>query len=147
MAKNCYHEPVSQTEEKNRVGSELREVEVLKLEVYERSYSDRGFWAKLARFARVAGREVVEKALWLYYTLIRPETPASAKRVILGALAYFILPFDLIPDAILGVGFTDDLSVLLLAVGTVARYITPEVKEQARHKAEEWFGPREQAAA
>lgn len=120
---------------------------MLKLQVYERSYSDAGFWAKLRRFARAAGQEVVEKALWLYYALIHPETPVSAKRVIIGALAYFILPFDLIPDAILGVGFSDDLSVLLLAVGTVARYITPEVKAQARLKAEEWFGPREGAAA
>jgi uncharacterized membrane protein YkvA (DUF1232 family) len=133
---------VGWTEEKEQ-GGVLRTVEVLELKVYERSYSDRGFWAKLARFARVAGREVVEKALWLYYTLARPETPPSAKR----ALAYFILPFDLIPTRSSGWGLPDDLSVLLLAVGTVARYITPEVKEQARCKAEEWFGPSEEIVA
>lgn len=120
-------------------GVELCLVEGLELKAYERHYSHRGFWAKLSRFARAAGLEVVEKALWLYYTLVAPETPPSAKRIILGALAYFILPLDFIPDAIVGVGFTDDLSVLLLAVGTVARYITPEVKERARRKAEEWF--------
>lgn len=120
---------------------QLQAAEVLELKVYERRYSNGGFWAKLARFARAAGREVVEKALWLYYTLQHPATPAWAKRVIVGALAYFILPIDAVPDFIPGIGYSDDLSVLLLAIGAVAMYISPAVKEQARQKAQEWFGP------
>jgi uncharacterized membrane protein YkvA (DUF1232 family) len=97
-------------------------------------------WDKLNRFARKAGREVVEKALWLYYAYQRPETPAWAKRTILGALAYFILPVDALSDILVGVGYTDDLAVLAFAVGTVAAYINPAVKEQARRKVAEWFG-------
>lgn len=118
---------------------ELQKVEVIRLEVQER-YSDQNFWRKLARFAKLAGREVVEKALWLYYALQRPETPIWAKRVIVGALAYFILPFDFISDLLPGLGFTDDLGVIATALSTVAMYITPAVKEQARLKVREWFG-------
>ncbi len=121
------------------MAEEIQKIEVIQLNPTAR-YSEAGFWRKLSRFARSAGREVVEKALWLYYTLQRPETPAWAKRTIVGALAYFLLPFDLVSDLAPLVGFTDDLSVLLVAVSTVAAHITPEVKAQARRKAAEWFG-------
>lgn len=109
------------------------------LETTER-LNEPSFWGKVQRFARKAGREVVEKALWLYYAYQRPETPAWAKRTILGALAYFILPVDAISDILAGVGYTDDLTVLTIAVGTVAAHINPAVKEQARQKVSEWFG-------
>lgn len=125
------------------MANELQKAEIIQLEVHEREYSEPGFWRKLTRFARAAGREVVEKALWLYYAMQRPETPAWAKRVIIGALAYFILPLDLIPDFVPLAGYTDDLSALMLAIGTVAVYISPAVKEQARLKATEWFGEPE----
>ncbi len=128
------------------MAQEIQKFEVIQLEARER-YREEDFWNKLRRFARQAGREVVEKALWLYYALMRPETPAWAKRTIVGALVYFILPFDLVADLAPLVGFTDDLSVLLVAVGTVAAYITPAVKEQARVKANEWFGETEIGSA
>lgn len=110
------------------------------LMVRESAYTDAGFWDKLRRFARKAGKEVVEKALWLYYAYQRPDTPVWAKRVILGALAYFILPIDLIADILPGIGFTDDLGALMTAISTVAMYINDSVKERARQKATEWFG-------
>jgi len=121
------------------VANEIQKIEVIEVNVNER-YSEADFWRKLGRSARQAGREVVEKALWLYYAMQRPETPAWAKRTIIGALVYFLLPFDPVADLAPLVGFTDDLSVLLVAVSTVVAYITPAVKEQARQKANEWFG-------
>ncbi len=125
---------------------ELQKLEAVPIQPTER-YSEATFWAKLRKFARKAGREVVEKALWLYYTLQRPETPAWAKRTIMGALVYFVMPFDFVADLAPLVGFTDDLSVLLLAIGTVAAHITPAIKEQARLKANEWLGEEEYNAA
>jgi uncharacterized membrane protein YkvA (DUF1232 family) len=110
------------------------------LNARESGYSEQGFWDKLRRFARKAGREVVEKSLWLYYAYQRPDTPLWAKRVILGALAYFILPLDLIADFLPGIGFTDDLGALMTAISTVAMYINDAVKERARQKTLEWFG-------
>lgn len=102
-------------------------------------YSDESFWEKLKKFAKKAGSEVVEKALWLYYAAQRPETPAWAKTVIYGALAYFILPMDAIPDIIAGVGYSDDLGALAAAIATVSAYINDDVKQQAARKMGDWF--------
>jgi hypothetical protein len=65
---------------------------------FEKEYSDQGFWDKVITHAKAAGKEVIEKALWLYYAAQAPQTPAWAKGVIYGALGYFIFPVDAIPD-------------------------------------------------
>jgi len=104
------------------------------------NYSDENFWAKIKKFALTAGREVVEKALTLYYTAQNPNVPAWAKGVVVGALTYFISPVDAIPDVLVGIGFTDDLGVLLAAIATVSIYINAETKEQAQQKMKDWFG-------
>ena len=106
----------------------------------EQYYSQGGFWNKLRNFARTAGREVVERALSLYYTAQAPETPAWAKTVIYGVLGYFILPVDLIPDLIPVVGFSDDLAAFVTALATLGIHVTPEIKSRAKKKAAEWFG-------
>jgi uncharacterized membrane protein YkvA (DUF1232 family) len=103
-------------------------------------YSEQGFWQKVARVAKQAGYEVIEKALWLYYAAQKPSVPAAAKAVIYGALAYLILPVDAIPDALPVVGFTDDLAILAAAVSSVAMHIDDAVKAQARAKLRDWFG-------
>jgi len=103
-------------------------------------YSEIGFWTKLGRFALAAGREVVEKALWLYYAAQRPETPVWAKTVVFGALAYFISPVDAIPDVVPVLGYSDDLATLAAAVSTVAAYIDDTVKAKAAERLRRWFG-------
>ncbi len=107
---------------------------------FEKDYSDNGFWDKVITFAKTAGREVIEKALWLYYAGQNPQTPAWAKTVIYGALGYFIFPLDAIPDPTLVAGYADDLGVLAAAVAAVAMYITQEVKALAAQKLKDWFG-------
>lgn len=107
---------------------------------FEKEYSDASFWDKVVTFAKTAGREVIEKALWLYYAAQDPKTPAWAKTVIYGALGYFIFPVDAIPDPTPVVGYADDLGVLAAAVATVAMYITEEVKALAAQKLKDWFG-------
>ena len=107
---------------------------------FENKYSDKGFWDKVIAFAKTAGREVIEKALWLYYAAQNPATPAWARSVIYGALGYFIIPFDAIADFTPLVGYADDLGVLVAAVATVALFITEEVKEKAARKLRDWFG-------
>lgn len=105
-----------------------------------KNYSEAGFWHKLTHFAKQAGREVVEKALWLYYAAQRPEVPTWAKTVIYGALAYFISPLDAIPDITPIAGYSDDIGALTAAVGLVAVYINDEVKAKAAQKLQDWFG-------
>ncbi|MBW4659374.1 MAG: DUF1232 domain-containing protein [Drouetiella hepatica Uher 2000/2452] len=101
---------------------------------------EQGFWQKLRDFAKIAGKEVIEKALILLYAAQRPETPLWAKTVIYSALAYFILPTDLIPDFVPVTGYADDLATLVTALGAVAMCITPDVKDMAKQKVNDWFG-------
>lgn len=103
-------------------------------------YSDDSFWDKVTRFAKRAGREVIEKALWLHYAAQGEQTPTWAKATMYGALAYFILPADMIPDLIPGAGFADDLGAILTALATVAAYVTPEVRAKAAVQVRQWFG-------
>ena len=105
----------------------------------DKNYSEAGFWQKLNTFARKAGHNLVEKSLQLYYAAESPDTPTWAKGVIYCALAYFVSPIDAIPDVTPGIGFTDDLGVLISAVTAIAMHITPEIKDQADKKMAEWF--------
>ena len=110
------------------------------IQKYERHYDDNAFWAKLQKFARKAGIKVTYAALLLYYVLKSPETSGKDRAKIIGALGYFILPIDLIPDFIPVAGYTDDLAALVWGVYCVIKSITPEVKAQAAAKLHEWFG-------
>ncbi len=104
-----------------------------------KSYSKQNFFEKLSSYAKTAGSKVVETALRLYYAMENPETPAWAKTTIIGALSYFIFPLDAIPDFTPVVGYSDDLSVLMAATGTVATYINGDVKKKAKDKMKDWF--------
>ena len=70
-----------------------------------------------------------------------PEDLRKDRAKILGALGYFLLPIDIIPDFIPLAGYTDDLAALTWGVYCVIKSITPEVKAQAAAKLHEWFGP------
>jgi uncharacterized membrane protein YkvA (DUF1232 family) len=88
------------------------------------------FWAK---FKRVAARlPFAEDLLSAYYCAFDRETPRHVQAALLGAVAYFILPFDFIPDMLPVLGFTDDAAVLATAIRLVAAHITPEHREAAR---------------
>lgn len=108
---------------------------------YGAGFSPPAFWSKLARGALAAGRELIEKALWLYYAAERPDVPRWAKLTMWGALAYFVLPVDAVPDFLPGVGYVDDLGALAAALATVARYVDDDVKARARDRLAAWFGP------
>lgn len=103
------------------------------------NFDDGSFWEKVKKYAKAAGKEVIEKALWLYYAAQEPGTPVWAKSIIYGALAYFVLPVDAIPDVIPVAGYTDDLGALAAAIGSVSMYITDAVKNKAAQKLSDWF--------
>lgn len=108
---------------------------------YKIHYSEESFWEKLRKHAGKAGKKVVYAALLGFYALQNPKVPMKAKATIYGALGYLILPIDLVPDFVPGVGYGDDLAALLYAVTAVTMYLSKEVKERAKLKLEEWFGP------
>lgn len=110
------------------------------IESSQKHYSEDGLWDKVKSVAKKAGIKVIYLALVLYYTATADSTPTSKKGIIYGALGYFILPIDLIPDAIPVVGFSDDLAALIACVAAVAACITTEIKQQAKNKLRDWFG-------
>src|SRR5271154_1162445 len=88
------------------------------------------FWAKCKRVA--AGLPFAEDLLSAYYCAFDRQTPRHVQAALLGAIAYFILPFDFIPDMLPVLGFTDDAAVLATAIRLVATHITPDHREAAR---------------
>lgn len=116
-----------------------------KLEKYRRYFSDSAFWGKIKSYAKAAGVKTVYTALLLYYAYKRKETPAWAKRSIVGVLGYLIMPIDMLPDLSFLIGYTDDLGFLTLCLVMVAGFINDDVRTQAREKLTEWFPEVEQA--
>jgi uncharacterized membrane protein YkvA (DUF1232 family) len=116
---------------------EMKDEEIVK---YSKHYDENDLWEKFRKFAKKAGIKVCYAALLLYYVLKSPDTSSKDRAKILGALGYFILPIDLIPDFIPIAGYTDDLAALVWGVYCVIKGITPEVKASAAIKLHEWFG-------
>ncbi|MBQ9449837.1 MAG: DUF1232 domain-containing protein [Bacteroidales bacterium] len=115
------------------------------LEKYIPNYDVEKFWKKLRRSLRRMGAKAVYYALLLYYALQDPQISRKDKGMILGALGYFLLPLDLMPDFLPAIGYTDDIAALAFAVYKVINCITPLVKGQAEAKVYEWFGDVDQS--
>ena len=107
---------------------------------YREFFSENRLFRKLKQYARNAGIKTVYTVLLLFYAYRRKETPAWAKRIILGAIGYFISPIDAIPDLTPLIGYTDDLSILSFGLVTIACFINKEVKIKAKTKLKDWFG-------
>lgn len=90
------------------------------------------FWPKLTQ--NLARIPFAEDALAAWYCAFDTITPLRVKATLFGALAYFILPFDLIPDVFLGLGFTDDLAVLMTAMALVNSHVKQSHRDQAKAK-------------
>ena len=110
------------------------------IESYQSNYSESGLWKKVKSVAKKAGIKTIYMVLLLHYVLKSPDVPLKDKAKIYGALGYFILPIDLIPDFIPIVGYSDDVTALAFALHAVWKNVTPEMKQQAQRKLKEWFG-------
>jgi len=95
---------------------------------------ERRFWRKVRRvLARVP---FAEDLLAAYFCAMDRNTPAYVRGVLLGALAYFVLPADMIPDVLAPLGFTDDASVIAAALTAVGSHLQPRHRDQARTRLE-----------
>ena len=106
---------------------------------FSRHYNEKTLQQKLREFSVKAGQQVVYSVLLLYYILKSPDIPFKKKASIAAALGYFILPFDVVPDLIPLIGFSDDLWILIYTLVQISTSITPEIKKQAREKMLKWF--------
>lgn len=94
----------------------------------------RNFWRKMKRVLHAI--PFAEEAIAAYYCALDPATPTRVKAILLAALAYFIIPFDVLPDLLLGLGFTDDATVLMAAVSLIRSHMTPAHRQKAREALE-----------
>ena len=115
------------------------------LEKYIPNYDAEQFWKKLRRSIKRLGAKAVYYALVLYYAMQSPQVSAREKGIILGALGYFLLPIDLLPDFLPAIGYTDDIAALAFTIYKVWHCITPEVRAQAESKVYDWFGDVDQS--
>jgi uncharacterized membrane protein YkvA (DUF1232 family) len=88
------------------------------------------FWATLRRAARAV--PFSEELVAAYFCAFDRETPHRVRAILLAALAYFVLPFDTVPDILAGIGFADDVTILAAAISAVAAHIMPRHREAAR---------------
>ena len=88
------------------------------------------FWATLRKAAQYI--PFADELVAAYYSALDPKTPHRVRVLLLAALAYFVMPFDTIPDILAGIGFSDDAAVLLATISLVRAHITPVHREAAR---------------
>ncbi len=102
---------------------------------YERNRKrvEAGFWPKVRR--SLGKVPFVEDAVAAYYCAMDRQTPTYVKATLMTALAYFVVPTDLLPDVVAAFGYTDDATVVALAINAVA----PHVKEQHRESARDFL--------
>jgi uncharacterized membrane protein YkvA (DUF1232 family) len=91
---------------------------------------ERDFWQKL----KVTARKIpfIDDLTAVYYCAVDPATPLQVKVILFGALAYFVVPFDLVPDFMALIGFADDAAVLYAAIRAVLPNIKPEHRQRAK---------------
>lgn len=109
-------------------------------EDFSTHFSEKKFWDKIRDFGKQAGVKLTYGTLLLFYTFKKPTVPKKVKSTILGALGYFILPLDVIPDFTPIVGFSDDLAIVVGALLVVATYIDADTRQLAKNKVIDWFG-------
>jgi uncharacterized membrane protein YkvA (DUF1232 family) len=111
------------------VGREIVPYDPVKLK-RDRAKVERKFWDKLRKYIRHV--PFVGDLIAAYHCAIDDATPLHVKAVLFGALAYFIMPIDLLPDVFTWVGFTDDAAVLYAALRTIAPHIKDSHRRQAK---------------
>jgi len=89
-----------------------------------------GFWPKLRKLARHVPFAQDAAALWFCAT--DSQTPAKTKAMLMAAMAYFVIPTDILPDWFVGLGFTDDAAVIAAALAIAGQAIRPQHREAAR---------------
>ncbi|MBS9954093.1 YkvA family protein [Vibrio alginolyticus] len=95
---------------------------------------EKTFWRKMKGSVKKAGEEIAVMGIKSWLAMTDSNTSVRHKAILGGALAYFVLPTDMVPDVLAGVGFTDDMAALTLAANSVGNAITDEHEERAREK-------------
>jgi uncharacterized membrane protein YkvA (DUF1232 family) len=96
----------------------------------EEARLSRRFWRKLK--TTLSYLPFAETFLAAFFAATDPKTPAAAKAVLLGAIGYFVVPIDFIPDLLGAFGYGDDFAIILAAIRAVDSSITEAHRQRAR---------------
>jgi uncharacterized membrane protein YkvA (DUF1232 family) len=138
MEKNRIFAPKKKHKKMNKLSENrlpVRRIEDAKS--YGSYYDENSFWEKLKTVAGKLGETVLRPLLTLYYIMRDGQVSIFEKTCIIGALGYFILPTDAIPDFIVMIGYTDDITVILILLRHMTKNITPEIRENVEIKLHE----------
>ena len=122
------HQPTTETTEP-AIGRDLVPYDPARFE-HDRATVEDGLWAKIRRTA--ARIPFAEEAAAAYYCAADKRTPIQVRAILMGALAYFVIPTDAIPDFLTGLGFSDDATVFYIAWQTISKHVNEEHRDKAR---------------
>lgn len=108
-------------------------------EEYKKEYNEKHFLEKLKNVLKLVGVKGTYMLLILYNTLQKKDIPPKEKSIIIGALGYFLLPLDVLPDITPLVGYSDDIFALGMAILKVLPYIDEDVKIKSKNQLKKWF--------
>jgi uncharacterized membrane protein YkvA (DUF1232 family) len=111
---------------------DIKDIKDIELRKYEKNFSEKSFLEKVLHVGKSIGGTVVYPTLLLYHLWKSPAVTTSQKAVVAGALGYFIFPMDLIPDFLVGFGYTDDMVALTAALTALANCFNDSVQDAAK---------------
>lgn len=98
-------------------------------------------WEKLKTYAIKAGRVATKPILTFYYVMRNAETTTLEKALIYGAIAYIVIPSDLLPRRVMGLlGILDDAAVIAYVYNRISKKITVEITNKVEETLDNWFG-------
>ncbi len=115
-------------------------IDISHLPVVHEPPDERRFWRKLGRY--LAHLPFADDLVAIWYCAVDPATPVHVRALLWGAVAYFLLPVDLVPDYLIGAGFTDDAAVVAMVISLLGRNLTRDHKAAARARLDGLRGRR-----
>ena len=131
---------------KNSISEVKLEDITANLKLYEKYFSENELLQKIGKLGKSIGATVLYPVFLLFNLLKSGDINLKEKAMIIGTLGYFILPVDLLPDAIVGVGYADDAAALTAAVTALASCITEDIQKEAKEQLCKIFGEFDEKA-
>ena len=128
----------------NKIKTSISEVKLeditANLKLYEKYFSENELLQKIGKLGKSIGATVLYPVFLLFNLLKSGDINLKEKAMIIGTLGYFILPLDLLPDALVGVGYADDVAALTAAVTALASCITEDIQNESKSQLRKVFG-------
>jgi len=116
------------------------------LKVYEKYFSESNLWEKIGKVGKTIGATILYPVLLLFNLFKSNDVNLKEKTMIIGTLGYFILPVDLLPDALVGVGYTDDIAALTATLTALASCLNADMQSASKQQLKNMLGEYDERA-